>query len=141
MSDLLVPVMIVLFIWGLIGIVFSSDTVNKAEKIRWKLALFLIVSLYSLSLALVYFLGVGVAILVSIYDPISGFIQMDIIFMEMLVSGFGTTISLIFMMTYCCTSISGQKSINFKHLIASTLLFGFSVALVMEVLITLFLSP
>ena len=74
----------------------------------------------------------------NLSDPISEAIRMDAFFMEMLSYGFSYMVGMIFVMTYCCTSISEQKEINFKHSILIALLIGFCTVIIVEVLVRIF---
>ena len=130
--------MIILLICGLIGVSLASKSVNKVNRIGWKLAIITVLSLFSLSLTIVYFLVTGVSILGNLSDPISEAIRMDAFFMEMLSYGFSYMVGMIFVMTYCCTSISEQKEINFKHSILIALLIEFCTVIIVEVLVRIF---
>ena len=92
--------MVILLICGFIGVALTSNTIKKTNKNDWKLTTITILSLYSLSLGVVYFLVIGISMLGNIGDPISGAIHMDAFFMEMLSYGFSYTIGMIFVMTY-----------------------------------------
>lgn len=127
--------MIILLICGLIGVSLTSNTVNKATKIGWKLAILTVLSLFSLSLAIAYFLVTGVSMLGNLSNPISAAIRMDAFFVEMLSYGFSYMIGMIFVMIYCCASTSEQKEINFMHSILIAFLIGFSIVIIIEVLI------